>query len=50
LFDAGAASGAALVSSSELPGAARGCRPDGHNIGVNVGAAAGQTIMHLHVI
>jgi diadenosine tetraphosphate (Ap4A) HIT family hydrolase len=24
-------------------------RPDGYNIGVNVGAAAGQTVMHLHV-
>ncbi|QSZ67035.1 HIT family protein [Methanofollis aquaemaris] len=23
--------------------------PDGYNIGVNVGAAAGQTVMHLHV-
>lgn len=23
--------------------------PDGYNIGVNVGAAAGQTILHLHV-
>lgn len=24
-------------------------RPDGYNIGINVGAAAGQTIAHLHV-
>lgn len=24
-------------------------RPDGYNIGVNVGAAAGQTVFHLHV-
>ncbi len=24
-------------------------RPDGYNIGVNVGAAAGQTVMHLHI-
>ena len=24
-------------------------KPDGYNIGINVGAAAGQTIMHLHV-
>jgi diadenosine tetraphosphate (Ap4A) HIT family hydrolase len=24
-------------------------RPDGYNIGVNVGHAAGQTVMHLHV-
>lgn len=23
--------------------------PDGYNIGVNVGAAAGQTVMHLHI-
>jgi diadenosine tetraphosphate (Ap4A) HIT family hydrolase len=24
-------------------------RPDGYNIGVNIGAAAGQSVMHLHV-
>jgi diadenosine tetraphosphate (Ap4A) HIT family hydrolase len=24
-------------------------RPDGYNIGVNDGAAAGQTVMHLHI-
>lgn len=24
-------------------------RPDGYNIGVNCGAAAGQTVMHMHV-
>lgn len=24
-------------------------RPDGYNIGVNVGAAAGQTVFHLHI-
>ena len=24
-------------------------RPDGYNIGINDGAAAGQTIMHLHI-
>jgi diadenosine tetraphosphate (Ap4A) HIT family hydrolase len=24
-------------------------RPDGYNLGVNVGAAAGQTVMHLHL-
>lgn len=23
--------------------------PDGYNIGINVGAAAGQTVMHLHI-
>ena len=25
------------------------CRPDGYNVGVNDGVAAGQTVMHLHV-
>ncbi|WP_243670059.1 HIT family protein [Methanoculleus chikugoensis] len=25
-------------------------RPDGYNVGVNVGPAAGQAVMHLHVI
>ena len=24
-------------------------QPDGYNIGINVGAAAGQTVMHLHI-
>lgn len=24
-------------------------RPDGYNIGINVGVAAGQTVMHMHV-
>ena len=24
-------------------------RPDGYNLGINVGSAAGQTIMHLHL-
>jgi diadenosine tetraphosphate (Ap4A) HIT family hydrolase len=51
LFDASAAEQAALV---DLIGAAKALleerfRPDGYNIGVNVGAPAGQTIMHLHV-
>ncbi|MBW9336806.1 HIT family protein [Herbaspirillum sp. RU 5E] len=25
------------------------CHPDGYNIGINDGAAAGQTVMHLHM-
>lgn len=25
------------------------CNPDGFNIGINDGAAAGQTVMHLHI-
>jgi diadenosine tetraphosphate (Ap4A) HIT family hydrolase len=28
---------------------AAGHRPDGYNIGINVGGAAGQTVPHLHV-
>jgi len=24
-------------------------RPDGYNIGINIGEAAGQTIMHMHI-
>ena len=24
-------------------------QPDGYNVGINIGAAAGQTVMHLHV-
>ncbi len=27
----------------------RECKPDGYNVGVNCGEAAGQTIMHLHI-
>jgi len=27
----------------------RGFRPDGYNLGVNVGAAAGQTVFHVHL-
>ena len=26
-----------------------GLRPDGYNIGINDGAAAGQTVMHVHM-
>ena len=27
----------------------RDLHPDGYNVGVNVGAAAGQTVMHVHI-
>lgn len=37
----------ALRQASELLRAER--QPDGFNVGVNIGAAAGQTVMHLHV-
>ena len=42
----------ALVEPARQLIEASGTRPDGYNIGVNVGAAAGQTIdhAHLHVI
>jgi diadenosine tetraphosphate (Ap4A) HIT family hydrolase len=50
-FDATEAEQLALVrglerakSNLDLAGA-----PDGYNIGINAGAAAGQTVMHLHV-
>jgi len=42
--DAGVA-GAPGVGLADVPGSA----PTGFNIGVNVGRAAGQTVMHLHV-
>lgn len=50
-FHASAAEQAALL---DLMATARSLleeryRPDGYNIGINVGAPAGQTIMHLHV-
>ena len=50
-FDASANERAALI---ELLDAGKALlderyRPDGYNIGVNVGAAAGQTVLHLHV-
>jgi diadenosine tetraphosphate (Ap4A) HIT family hydrolase len=50
-FDATRTESAALL---ELVDAGRALlderfRPDGYNIGINVGAAAGQTVMHLHV-
>lgn len=40
-----------LVAAIEIARAAieRDHQPDGYNIGVNVGAAAGQTVPHLHV-
>lgn len=50
-FDATSAERAALF---ELVDAGKAlldarCAPDGYNIGVNVGEAAGQTVPHLHV-
>ena len=50
-FDASAAEQQAIMNlvdevKAELD---RRFRPDGYNIGINAGAAAGQTVMHLHV-
>jgi diadenosine tetraphosphate (Ap4A) HIT family hydrolase len=50
-FDATAAERTALL---ELVDAGKALlderfRPDGYNVGINIGAAAGQTVMHLHV-
>ncbi len=50
-FDATTAEHAALVNAI---GAAKSAidkshRPDGYNIGINCGVAAGQTVFHLHV-
>jgi len=51
-FDASPEEQAALI---ELVGVVKGQldaldpRPDGYNVGFNAGAAAGQTVMHLHV-
>jgi superfamily II DNA or RNA helicase/diadenosine tetraphosphate (Ap4A) HIT family hydrolase len=50
-FDATREERAALTDAVQHARAAieRRHRPDGYNIGVNVGAAAGQTVFHLHV-
>jgi diadenosine tetraphosphate (Ap4A) HIT family hydrolase len=50
-FDATAAERNELTGAVEAARAAilRRHRPDGFNIGVNVGAAGGQTVFHLHV-
>ena len=50
-FDASANERAALIELLDAGKALldQSFRPDGYNIGVNVGAAAGQTIMHLHL-
>ena len=51
LFDATDAEQAALLALvREAKALLDGRRhPDGYNVGVNVGKAAGQTVMHLHV-
>lgn len=50
-FDATAEERAALTDAIDAAKAEieKDHRPDGYNIGVNSGAAAGQTIFHLHV-
>jgi ATP adenylyltransferase len=50
-FDAGPEEQAELLSAIRVARAAIETwhRPDGYNIGINVGAAAGQTVFHLHV-
>jgi len=47
-FDAELAALLALVREAKILLDER-FHPDGYNIGVNVGEAAGQTVMHLHV-
>lgn len=51
LFDCTAEERQALLTLLEQAKAAldRTLRPDGYNIGINDGAAAGQTVMHLHI-
>jgi diadenosine tetraphosphate (Ap4A) HIT family hydrolase len=51
LFDATAPEQSALLSMVNSTKAIIDERhhPDGYNIGVNVGAAAGQTVFHLHI-
>lgn len=50
-FDATAEEQAALMRGLEIARAKvlERYQPDGFNIGINVGAAAGQTVFHLHV-
>ena len=50
-FDASPEERAALTEAVEAARTAieREHRPDGYNIGINVGAAAGQTVFHLHL-
>jgi diadenosine tetraphosphate (Ap4A) HIT family hydrolase len=50
-FDASLEEKAELLAAVDAARAAieRTNSPDGYNIGVNVGAAAGQTVFHLHV-
>ena len=38
-----------MVSVRLDPALAAELRPDGYNIGINDGAAAGQTVMHVHM-
>jgi len=39
----------ALVDGMHERAAARDPRPDGYNVGINVGWAAGQTVFHVHI-
>lgn len=50
-FDATADEQAAMLALADEVKAALDaeCRPDGYNLGLNVGEAAGQTVMHLHL-
>lgn len=50
-FDATADEQAAMLALANAVKAALDaeCRPDGYNLGLNVGEAAGQTVMHLHL-
>jgi diadenosine tetraphosphate (Ap4A) HIT family hydrolase len=50
-FDANADERTALITAMDSAKATieKDHRPDGYNIGINCGPAAGQTIFHLHV-
>lgn len=50
-FDLGADERAAMLVLLEFAraGVEAECRPDGYNIGINDGPAAGQTVPHLHI-